>query len=230
MTDLQLNNLIYKTRVHILEMINDRGFNVNDINKYSKDELILLLEQHKKGGFDTSSDLSALDIYVKNNNSKLIIKYRLDEKFKKSKKLLTQIDEIYDKYSLTNKDCLIILNIEMVLIKGDFLSIKNNNVIIKFINNLYLNNKFVQIYGLENFLLNISHHKFVPKHNIIKSKNEINEIVKKFHTSIDKLPKIYREDAMAKYIGAKPKDIIKIKGFSETSGFITKYRYCVDGY
>ena len=82
--------------------------------------------------------------------------------------------------------------------------IKTSNVLVRFINKLYAEGKFIQFYGLQNFLFNISKHIYVPKHKIVKSKTEIMELLKKFHTTIDKMPRILREDPMAKFIGAKP--------------------------
>lgn len=226
MTDLYLNDLIYKSRGNILAMIEERGFSTSKINKYTKDEITLQIDNHMKGGFTTSSNLSALDIFVKNNetNEKLVIKYYLDEKFKKSKKILTQLDEIYDKYELKKTDCVVILNIEIILNED----VKSDNVLVRFINKLYAEGKFVQFYGLQNFLFNVSNHIYVPKHRIMKSKAEIKELLEGFHTSIDKMPRILREDPMAKFIGAKPGDLIHIKGLYETTGFVNKYRLCVE--
>lgn len=224
MSDLHLNELIYQSRIHLLEMIEERGFNIKKIKQYSKEELILLLENHRKGGFDTSGDLSALDIYVSDENErKLIIKYRLDSKFKKSKNLENQINEIYDKYSMTKNDCLIILNDDIIIFKDN----SSSNVLIKFINQELSKGHFIQVYGVKNFTFNISKHIYVPKHKIV-SKEKQKEIVELYRTKIEKLPRILREDAMAKFIGAKPGDLIEIKGYSETAGFINKYRLCVD--
>jgi DNA-directed RNA polymerase subunit H (RpoH/RPB5) len=226
MTDLYLNDLVYKSRKNILAMIEERNFSTNKIDKYSFNEMTLHIDNHIKGGFTHSSNLSALDIFVKNTetNEKLIVKYNLDEKFKKSKKLLTQIEEIYDMYELSKTDCLIILNIDIIL--ND--DVKTNNVLVKFINKMYNEGKFIQLFGLQNFLFNISNHIYVPKHRIIKSKTEIKELLDNLYTSIDKLPRILREDPMAKFIGAKPGDLVHIKGLYETTGFINKYRICVE--
>ena len=224
MSDLHLNELIYQSRIHLLEMIEERGFNTKKIKQYSKEELILLLENHRKGGFDTSGDLSALDIYVSDENErKLIIKYRLDSKFKKSKNLENQINEIYDKYSMTKNDCLIILNDDIIIFKDN----SSSKVLVKFINQELSKGHFIQVYGVKNFTFNISKHIYVPKHTIV-SKEKQKEIVELYRTKIERLPRILREDAMAKFIGAKPGDLIEIKGYSETAGFINKYRLCVD--
>lgn len=226
MSDLYLNNLIYKSRSNILDMIEERGFSIAKINKFTEDEINLQVSNHIKGNFTSSSNLSSLDIFIKNpeTNEKLVVKYCLDDKLKKSKRLTTQISEIYDNYELTRNDCLIILNIDIILNED----VKTNNVLVRFINNLYTEGKFVQFFGLQNFLFNISKHVYVPKHTIVKSKSEIQELEKKIHTSISKLPRILREDPMAKFIGAKPGDLVHIKGLYETTGFINKYRVCVE--
>lgn len=225
MTDLVLKNLVYETRKNVIEMLKYRGFNTDNVSNLSIEETDALLNNHKAGGFDVSSNLSALDIILNDENigKKIIIKYRLDEKFSPTKKMDTQILELYDKYELTKKDCLILLNIEFIMFKDD-----KNNKLLKFINNHYLHGRFVQIYGLQNFKFNISQHIYVPKHQIISSKDKVKNILDFYHTSLEKLPKIKREDPMAKYIGAHPGDLIHIKGYNESTAFIDKYRYCID--
>lgn len=219
-----LLKLVYNSRGNIIDMIKDRGFNVNSIKKYSIDELKLLLEAHLKAGFENLEKLSALDIFVENDDRKLIVKYKLDDRFKKTRKLQTQIDNIYDEYELTKNDCLILLYNDNVIYKDDM---KPSNIIIKYINKEYENGKFIQIYGLENFKINISKHIIVPKHTIV-SKEKRNEVLQKYFTKIENLPRILREDPMAKYIGALPNDLIEIKVYNETSGFTTQYRLCVN--
>lgn len=219
-----LLKLVYNSRGNIIDMIKDRGYNVNSIKKYNIDELKLLLEAHLKAGFENLEKLSALDIFVENDNRKLIVKYKLDDRFKKTRKLQTQIDNIYDEYELTKNDCLILLYNDNVIYKDDM---KPSNIIIKYINKAFENGKFIQIYGLENFKINISKHIIVPKHTIV-SKEKRNEVLQKYYTKIENLPRILREDPMAKYIGALPNDLIEIKVYNETSGFTTQYRLCVN--
>lgn len=219
-----LLKLVYNSRGNIIDMIKDRGFNVNSIKKYSIDELKILLEAHLKAGFENLEKLSALDIFVENDDRKLIVKYKLDDRFKKTRKLQTQIDNIYDEYELTKNDCLILLYNDNIIYKDDM---KPSNIIIKYINKEYENGKFIQIYGLENFKINISKHIIVPKHTIVSKEKRI-EVLQKYFTKIENLPRILREDPMAKYIGALPNDLIEIKVYNETSGFTTQYRLCVN--
>lgn len=222
--DLVLKNNIYDTRKHIISMLKYRGFDTSKIKDLGKDELGLLLEKHKTAGFEHANNLSLLDIMLKNEETgkKIVIKYKLDNKMPSNvKKLTTQINEIYENYELTKKDCLILLYNDFINLRDD-----KSKKMIKYVNNLWLNNKFVQVYGLMNFKFNISEHIFVPHHEIIYDKTKIKSILDSYFTTIDKLPKIKREDPMAKYIGARPGDLVYIKGLNETVGLIDKYRVC----
>ena len=223
--DLELANLINKTRQNILNMLKYRGFNISNIASLSLNEIIDILNIHKSAGLDNAAQLSLLDIYLENKQSsrKVIVKYRLDDKFNSTKKIYKQINDIYSSYNLTSNDCLILIINKLVIQKDDK---KSNASLTKFLNTMYEQGKFIQIFGLQNFLINISEHIFVPKHRIM-TKEEINELLEKYKTTVNNLPKILREDAMAKFIGAKPGDVVHIKGFNESAGYINKYRLCI---
>ena len=73
---------------------------------------------------------------------------------------------------------------------------------------------------------NIFKHKLVPKHEII-SKEEAEELLKKYRIKPWKLPLIKASDPAAKMIGAKPGDILKITRKSPTAGKAITYRYVI---
>ena len=98
----------------------------------------------------------------------------------------------------------------------------------EFVNHLYITkNYFVQIFGLENFLFNVSRHQLVPKHRIL-SKTETQNLLNLYNCNIKNLPTIKRDDAQAKYIGLKPKQVCEIIVNNVTSGITKKYRLCVN--
>ncbi|MGP3668142.1 MAG: DNA-directed RNA polymerase subunit H [Candidatus Bathyarchaeota archaeon] len=70
----------------------------------------------------------------------------------------------------------------------------------------------------------IFEHELVPKH-IILSKEEAEELLKKYRIKPSQLPKIKDTDPAAKALGAKPGDIIKIIRKSPTAGLAEYYRY-----
>ena len=222
--NLTLNELIVKSRRHLLEMLQDRGFNTKKINSISDEELIKLFDKHKMDKMESSSSLGPLDISLKTPEGlKVVVKYRLDEKFKKSDKLNELINEIFKKNKLNPEtDTLIMLNIKRIYIKPG----EKDNSVQTFVNKCLAEKKFVQIFGLENFMFNISKHIFVPKHIILKS-NEVREMLTFYNTRLEHIPVIKREDQMAKYIGLRPGQVVKINSYNASTGISETYRRCV---
>ena len=88
-------------------------------------------------------------------------------------------------------------------------------------------NVYIQIFDIRSLGFNISKHRKVPRHRIVKE-NEKPEIIKNYNLkSIDQIPKILSQDAMAKFIGARPGDVVEVMGLCETSADNLRYRYCV---
>lgn len=88
--------------------------------------------------------------------------------------------------------------------------------------------KLVQIFELRHLQLDISQHRKVPKHRILMP-DEIEPILKEFHaTSPQQFPKIDCQDPMAKWIGARPGNVIEVLGLCESSGNNRRYRLCVE--
>jgi DNA-directed RNA polymerase subunit H (RpoH/RPB5) len=219
---------VYDSRKHLLEMLEDRGFEVEHLKNYTSEDIKEIMVNHISGKFTTLPDIGPLDIFLeknvdKTNAEKIYVKYRLDSKFKGTTSLTTQILEIYEKY-LTPKDTLIILNVQRVSMK---IGVKDK-VDEEFVNDLFIRkNYYVQVFGLENFLINVSHHQFVPKHTVL-SKQETQDILTKYNCTNKNIPTIKRDDAQAKYIGLRPKQICKIDVDNVSSGITDKYRFCVN--
>ena len=226
-SDLYLNELVYKSRENLLQMIEDRGFDVTDLRNYDSREMIALLERHQQNKFEGTTTLGPLDIkltYTDTNNVDhiIIVKYRLDDKFKKSESLLKQITGIYAEHKLNREtDCLIILNIYQVLLRP---GVKDDPQV-NFVNSL--KNMFVQFFGLKNFLINVSRHVLVPKHIIMTPDEVKRDLLDKYNTTLAQLPEILREDPQAKYIGLRPKQVVKIDSNNSTTGISIYYRICV---
>jgi len=85
-----------------------------------------------------------------------------------------------------------------------------------------------QAFHFEHFLIselivNITHHELVPKH-VLASDEEKESILKKFKIKESQLPKIMTTDPVAKYLGLKKGQIVKIIRNSETAGLHIAYR------
>lgn len=85
-------------------------------------------------------------------------------------------------------------------------------------------NPLVQVFLLAHLYFNYSKHQLVPKHRLLDDK-ERTDIAKKYE--IAKFPRIESQDAMAKYLGARPGDVVEVVGMCETSGENKRWRICV---
>jgi DNA-directed RNA polymerase subunit H (RpoH/RPB5) len=85
----------------------------------------------------------------------------------------------------------------------------------------------VQIFELRHLQFNISKHVKVPKHRLV-SQDELPDILKA--NNVDK-PNLFRkidsQDAMAKWIGARPGNVIEVTGMCETSAENKRYLFCM---
>jgi DNA-directed RNA polymerase I, II, and III subunit RPABC1 len=89
-------------------------------------------------------------------------------------------------------------------------------------------NPLLQIFDIRRLQFDVMQHAKVPRHRILKQA-EVSLLEKKFNILVpkDQLPWIDSQDAIARWIGARPSDVIEIIRFSESSGATPYYRYCV---
>lgn len=94
----------------------------------------------------------------------------------------------------------------------------------------YISNReapFVQVFELRHLQFNISKHVKVPKHRLVKD-TEIPDIL--LACNVDK-PNLFRkidsQDPMAKWIGARPGDVVEVTGMCETSAENKRYLFCM---
>jgi DNA-directed RNA polymerase subunit H len=71
-------------------------------------------------------------------------------------------------------------------------------------------------------------HEYVPEH-ILLSKEEAEEVLKRYHVKPNQLPFILASDPAIRNLNAKPGDIVKIIRKSPTAGVSIYYRYVVEG-
>ncbi len=73
----------------------------------------------------------------------------------------------------------------------------------------------------------VTDHKLVPKHEIL-NEPEKKQILSQFSASEDQFPFLFSTDPVAREIGAKPGDMVKITRISDTAGEAIYYRYVVE--
>jgi DNA-directed RNA polymerase subunit H len=74
----------------------------------------------------------------------------------------------------------------------------------------------------------ISTHFLIPKHELL-TREEAAEVISRFNSSPAQFPYILSVDPIAKEMGAKPGDFIRVTRRSESAGSSVYYRYVVEG-
>ena len=177
-----------------------------------------IIELLKDRGYKLEITIDSLtDLINQNANTtifqvileKIKVIYYLANKFKWSeikKTLETEQENPYELYIFVVKD-----------------KISQNYV--KSINELNLN---IQTFDIKELQFNITKHTLVPKHIKITSDDEIRDILDKYSLKNRfQLPVILKIDPIARYMGLKNGDVIKIIRISPTAGEYIMYRCCL---
>jgi DNA-directed RNA polymerase subunit H len=73
----------------------------------------------------------------------------------------------------------------------------------------------------------VTDHKLVPLHEILGDV-EKKQILTQFNATEDQFPFLFSTDPVAREIGAKPGDMVRITRVSDTAGEAIYYRYVVE--
>ena len=84
----------------------------------------------------------------------------------------------------------------------------------------------IECFNISELMVNITEHSYVPKH-ILLNDEEKNMLLKRYKIKDNQLPKILITDPMARYLGLRKGNVVKIIRDSETSGKYVTYRITV---
>ena len=85
----------------------------------------------------------------------------------------------------------------------------------------------VQIFEIRHLQFNIAKHVKVPKHRLV-TPQELPEILKQTNVKDPSyFRKIDSQDPMAKWVGARPNDVLEVTGMCETSAENKRYLFCM---
>ena len=207
-TNSQIISKIFNSRKIILDLAKKRGFNTEDYDDFTIND-ILTLQTNKQ-----------LDILLTNNDTgkKIYYKYHLLTKIRPSQ-VQDYIEDLYqlDDPPILNKDD------DLVIVGKD----KPNEALKNLLRLEYVQNRYyVNIYNIHDYLFNVLDNNLVPNHEILSDEEKI-EIEKKYNIIQDSnWPEISRFDPPAMAIGLRPGQVTEITRNSPTA-LVTKYwRLC----
>jgi DNA-directed RNA polymerase subunit H (RpoH/RPB5) len=195
---------IYHSRNNLIDIMDERGFNVEDYNDFSITEV---------NAMNKNEQLDLLLLNVDESKGKIYIKYNL-VKGLRPQNVDDMVEELYDMEEiLDKKDELLIIT------KSD-----PNETLDKHLEKIWLvKNIYVNILSINRLRFNILKHTYVPKHEIVDKA----EISKRYNIKSDKqYPEISRFDPVAVVLGIRPGQLCKITRPSMTAIESEYYRLC----
>jgi DNA-directed RNA polymerase subunit H (RpoH/RPB5) len=202
-------NQIYKSRKTILELLDSKGYNVEQYIEFSVNEI------------DAMVNANQLDILLEHpeTKKKTYVKYSLSTKQVRWTNNLDEIiEDLYEiENTLTkNDDLIIIINEE-----------PNDNLVNKLKYIYDSQGIFIVIHNIARLQFNILKHTLVPSGKIL-SKDEKEKMYKEYNINNDKqLPQISRFDPQSLALCVRPKEVIEFNRKSINSINSLYYRICI---
>jgi DNA-directed RNA polymerase I, II, and III subunit RPABC1 len=201
----QTISLISKSRTNLLEQLEYQGYDTNDYNKFSIEEINAMF-------INKQLDMTL----VAKDAKKTHVIFHIEKTLRKEN-VNDYIEKIY--------------NVEQILSKNDMLVIvmktQPNDTLIKYLKHVWEEqNIFIVIHGMPKLQFNLLKHDFVPPHTIL-TKQETEDMMKKFNImNTSEMPDISRFDPVALSIGLRPTEVCKVIRTSKTAIQSIYYRFC----
>jgi len=197
---------IYNSRKNLLEILNERGFNIDKYSDFGITEIGILIESNQ------------LDMLLENEatKKKIYVKYYVS-KVIKPQNIYDIVEDLFHLESvLEKKDDL------MVIIKDE-----PNETMLENIQDIWvLENIYISLINIKRLQFNILKHVLVPKHTILTHSEK--ELFMKKYNIFDKsqIPDISYFSPVSIVMGIRPDDVVKIVRNSRTSIKTDYYRIC----
>ena len=203
---------IYKSRTILLELMKMQGYDTNDYEGFSVNEVNTMKVNNQ---LDMILEKKETDLDL-NYKPKIYIRYYLAKSLR-PQNLQEMIDDLF--------------NIEEVLGKNYtlFIVVKDevNETLVNTLKHIWEQDKiFIVIQNLKRLQFNIMKHKLVPPHRVL-SPAETLQVKTKYNVMNDnQFPDISRFDPVAQAIGIRPGQVCEILRPSKTAITAPYYRIC----
>jgi len=216
--DAEALDYIIRGRTTILEILENRGFNVEAYKNITSEALMKmaitntdLLKIHAKREGVAAGSVEAMDITVI---------YWVEGAIRL--KLEKEIEKLWDP---ENPDGLNPENDELIILLAEPF---HDAFHLQSAKQWTRSKTRISFFSLKNLISNPARHIFVPPHRKL-SPDELRSVVSSLHMkSKNEFPHIkYHVDIQARVLGLLPGDVVEIRRPSETAGEYTAYRVCV---
>ena len=205
---------VYKSRSIIYKLLRLRGYDTKNYDQQTKEELNILYQNHSK---KINYEMDSLDILIEGPSNKILVKYVLSEKLR-GKNVEKQLDTQYEGLLEDNDTCIIITK-DLVNYKG---------TLEEYVNRVFLTKKrYVQVLWLNRLLFDITQHELTPNYRIL-SNEEKQGVLDRFHLTDHNMPNVLVTDPLACFYGVKAGEVVEITKPSESNGYNTDYRLCIN--
>lgn len=198
--------------------------NIEEMLVYRGDDVTIfkehLLSMNKE---DFETDRNVIDIQTSNTSviyalTKKLRKMIIDD-LKEKIKDTNNIQDFIEKYG-SKKNAIIIFNNESISTAVKSLLNKYDKIFQK-------NGGQLQYFTLQQLMFNPTKHVYVPTHTKLTDE-EVKEFMKEYMTRTKMhMHVILQSDPIAKWIGLKHGDIVRINRYNENSGESFSYRSCI---
>jgi len=197
---------IYKARQNLLEILEERGFDVSSYNNFSINEISIMLETNQ------------LDMLLENSSTqkKIYVKYYVS-KVLKTQNIYDMVEDLFHLESILSKQD------DFIIITKD----EPNDTLKQNVKDIWMSDKmYISLLNIKRLQFNGLKHDSVPRH-IKLTEIEKEEYKKKYNILSDKqIADISYFDPISLLSGFRPGDIIHIKRKSRTAIESDFYRMC----
>jgi DNA-directed RNA polymerase subunit H (RpoH/RPB5) len=203
---------IYRSRITILDILEERGYNTKPYRKFSPKEIDAFIANY--------TSLNMLLSHQFDEEKRCIVNY-LTSRITKQK-VGVFFDELLEKMGVEDEEDR--KNYEGIFLLQDPLSDTHH---LTALSEWTTHKRRIAFFHIPQIVLNPMKHILVPLHTIVPSEQHADLMKDLNITSKTQLPIIrFHQDAIARCLGLVPGDIVKITRPSPSAGTYTVYRIC----